>query len=465
VSETYDYIVIGAGPAGMAAAATAARLGVATLLIDEQPAPGGQIYRGVEGAQRSASAVSAADWARGAALAAEFRASGAHYRPGTQVWQLEADARVYVTDGTAARRLRARRVLLATGAMERPMPLPGWTLPGVMTVGGAQILYKSSGWLPPPGTWIAGSGALLWLYAAQALEAGARIAGLLDTTPSRNYLRALRYATGALRHSEDLERGLELKRRVRAAGVRIVNDVTEVEAKGDGQLTGIRFCARGQWQQHAAAMLLLHQGVVPNAHATRSLGAAHRWLPLQRCLAPVVDAWGNLSAEGYAAAGDCAGIVGAQAAALQGRLAALDTARALGAIDTAQRDREAAPLRRALAQQVAARPFIDRLFLPRENFLAPADEVLVCRCESVSARQVRAAVRLGCVGPNQMKAYTRCGMGPCQGRMCGSTATEIIAHERGLEPEAVGAFNVRAPLKPLTVSEWAALDETRAVNA
>jgi NADPH-dependent 2,4-dienoyl-CoA reductase/sulfur reductase-like enzyme len=457
MSHAADYVVIGAGPAGMAAAASAARLGVETLLIDEQPAPGGQIYRGVEGAAQSTSVVSASDWTRGAALAAEFRASGARYLPGTQVWQLEAPAKVYVTDGIAARRLDARRVLLATGAMERPMPLPGWTLPGVMSIGGAQILYKSSGWLPPPGTWIAGSGALLWLYAAQALEAGARIAGVLDTTPSRNYLRALRYAAGALRHPEYLNRGLALKRRVHGAGVTVVNDVTEIEAQGGDALAGIRFCARGRWHEHAAAMLLLHQGVVPHAHATLSLGAAHRWLPVQRALAPVVDRWGNVSIEGYAAAGDCAGIVGAEAAALQGRLAALDTACALGTINRDRRDREAAPLRRELEAHVAARPFIDRLFLPRDNFLAPADEVLVCRCESISARQIRAAVGLGCVGPNQMKAYTRCGMGPCQGRMCGLTACEIIARARGLAPEAVGVFNVRPPLKPLSVRELAAL--------
>ncbi len=458
MSSTTEFLVVGAGPAGMAAAATATRLGVATMLIDEQPAPGGQIYRGIERVERSESALSAADRQRGAARAAEFRASGARYRPGTQVWQLEPGGKVYVTDGERARHLRARRVLLATGAMERPMPLPGWTLPGVMTVGAAQILYKTSGWLPPPGTWIAGSGPLLWLYAAQALEAGARLGGVLDTTPSRNYLRALRYAAGAFRHPEYLQRGLDLKRRVRSTGVRVVNDVTDIEAQGDGALAGIRFRTRGQWHEQAAAMLLLHQGVVPNAHATLSLGAAHRWLPLQRAFAPVVDRWGNVGVDGYAAAGDCAGIVGAEAAALQGRLAALHAAHALGRIDREQRDREAAPLRRELDPHLAARPFIDRLFLPRESFLAPADTVLVCRCESVTARQIRAAVDLDCVGPNQMKAYTRCGMGPCQGRMCGLTACEVIARARGLEPEAVGVFNVRPPLKPLSVRELAALE-------
>jgi len=458
LNTSCDFLVIGAGPAGMAAAATAARLGLSTLVLDEQPAPGGQIYRAVERADRSASSVSAADWQRGSALAAEFRASGAGYEPGTQVWQLERDRKVYVSDGVAAHCIAASRVLIATGAMERPVPIPGWTLPGVMTVGAGQILYKTSGWRPGDDTWIAGSGALLWLYAAQALEAGGWIAGILDTTQSRNYLRALRYSAGALRNRAYLSRGLDLKRRVRDAGVPVVNDVTEVEAKGDGQLASVRYCTRGQWHERPASMLLLHHGVVPNAHASLSLGATHRWIPLQRCFAPVVDAWGRTSVEGYAAAGDCAGIVGAEASAIQGRLAALEAARASGTISESTRDREAVALRSELDQYLPIRPFIDRLFAPRDNFLAPADDVLVCRCESITARQIRSAVRLGCLGPNQMKAFTRCGMGPCQGRMCGLTATEVIARARGVDAAEIGVFNVRPPLKALSLGELAGLE-------
>ena len=458
MSAAPDLVVIGAGPAGLAAAATAAARGVPTLLIDEQPEPGGQIYRGVEREGSRTSRISAPDWARGERLAAEFRASGASYRPGTCVWQLERDRTVYVTDARASAALIPRRVIIATGAMERPAPIRGWTLPGVMTVGAAQILYKSSGWLPPDGTWIAGSGPLVWLYAAQVLESGARLAGILDTTQSRNYLRALRYSGGALRAPGYLNRGLELKRQVRSAGVMIVNDVAEIEAAGTERLASVRYTSRGHSRRAPAALLLLHQGVVPNAHATLSLGAAHRWIPLQRAFAPIVDVWGNVNIEGYAAAGDCAGIVGAEAAALQGRLAGLEAACALGRIDTTRRDQEALALRLELEGHLAVRPFLDRLFAPRDTFLDPPDDVTVCRCESISAGRLRAAVRLGCVGPNQLKAYTRCGMGPCQGRMCGLTATDIIARERGLDPQAVGFFNVRPPLKPLSVAELASLE-------
>lgn len=462
MSGACDFLVIGAGPAGMAAAATAAGLGISTLLVDEQSAPGGQIYRGVEHRAGNAQGVAQADWARGAALVRAFRASGARYQPDTQVWQLEKDRKVYVTNGKQAQCIRARRVLIATGAMERPVPLPGWTLPGVMTVGAAQILYKTSGWVPHAGAWIAGSGPLLWLYAAQALEAGGKFEGILDTTPKTNYAHALRHAVGALRAREYLDRGMALQREVREAGVRVIENVSGLEAKahdgGHDHLAMVRYHTGRHWQDVPATMLLLHHGLVPNAHATWSIDADHRWQDAQRCFVPVTDAWGNVSIEGYAAAGDCAGIVGAEASALQGRLAALETARLLGAINTTQRDQQAQPIQAELKQHLPIRPFLDQLFAPRAGLLAPHDEVLVCRCESVTARQIRDAVGLGCHGPNQMKAFTRCGMGPCQGRMCGLAATEIIAHARGVSPSAVGVFNVRPPLKPLSLAELSALD-------
>lgn len=458
MSASCDFLVIGAGPAGMAAAVTAARLGIATTLVDEQSTPGGQIYRQVESRGADTAGVSQADWARGTALAKAFRASGAVYQPATQVWQLDRDCKVYVTDGARASCIAARLVLIAVGAIERPVPIAGWTLPGVMTVGAAQILYKTSRWVPHTGAWIAGSGPLLWLYAAQVLEAGGRIDGILDTTPRSNYAHALRHAGGALRNRTYLDRGMALQRQVRKAGVRVISDVAGLEAHGDGQLVTVRYRAGRHWQEQAASTLLLHHGVVPNVHATLSMDAVHRWDRAQHCFAPETDVWGNLSIEGYAAAGDCAGIVGAEASAVQGQLAALEAARSLGVISAAQRDQQAAPMRAELARHLPVRPFLDQLFAPRVSLLQPANEVLVCRCESVSARQIREAVALGCQGPNQMKAFTRCGMGPCQGRMCGLAAAEIMGHARGVSAGDVGVFNVRPPLKPLSMSELAGLD-------
>src|SRR5471032_2573905 len=135
-----DVAVIGAGPAGLAAATQAARAGLSVVLLDEQDAVGGQIYRAIECSDAQRRAILGPDYAAGAALASEFARSGARYVPNASVWQVTRERTVhYLKDGKVSS-FEARRVVLATGALERPFPIPGWTLPGVMTAGAAQIL-------------------------------------------------------------------------------------------------------------------------------------------------------------------------------------------------------------------------------------------------------------------------------------------------------------------------------------
>src|SRR5205085_8058350 len=143
------------------------------------------------------------------------------------------------------------------------------------------------------------------------------------------------------------------------------------------------------------------------------------------------DEWGRTSLPKIAIAGDGAGIAGAEAAILSGRLAALDAAATLGRIEAAECDRRAQPIRAALARERAIRPFLDALYRPAPTVLMPAeDSVIACRCEEVTIGQIRRAVRLGALGPNQLKAFTRCGMGPCQGRICGPIVSAVLAEER-----------------------------------
>ena len=206
-----------------------------------------------------------------------------------------------------------------------------------------------------------------------------------------------------------------------------------------------------------ADLLLLHDGIIPSVQITRALGCAHAWDDAQRCWKPVTDAWGVTSLANVLAAGDGAGIGGAQAAALSGRVAALHAAHALGRIDAATRDAAAAPLRAARARHLSVRPLLDALYAP----LAPHldDATIVCRCEEVTAGEVRAAARLGCLGLNQLKAFTRCGMGPCQGRMCGPTVAAVLAEARGCPLRGIEPYRLRFPARPVTVGQLSALRE------
>ena len=157
-----------------------------------------------------------------------------------------------------------------------------------------------------------------------------------------------------------------------------------------------------------------------------------------------------------AIAGDGSGIGGWQAAVAGGALAALDAAHRLGHLPEHARNSRAVPHRARLAGVLALRPFLDRLYAPSDAVLAPPqDDTVVCRCEEITAGQVRAAARLGAQGPNQAKAYLRTGMGPCQGRMCGTTVAAVIAQAHGVPIEQAGTLRPRAPFKPITVGELA----------
>ncbi len=457
MAERVELLIVGAGPAGLAAAQTALDHGIAAMLLDEQPGAGGQIYRGVAAADAARRALLGPDYAEGAALLPVLARDGLRYRPGACVWQVTPDRTVLFTQEGEARAVQAERIVLATGALERPMPFPGWTLPGVMTCGAAQILLKSAGLVAAERVVLAGSGPLLLLVASQLLAAGAEIAAIVETTPRRNIAAALRHLPLALRAPEYLRKGLAMTAALRRAGIPWHRGATGLRGLGEGRIEALRFAAGGAAREVPCELLLLHQGVVPNVQMSRALELAHDWDAAQRAWRPCADPRGGTALPGIAVAGDCAGIVGANGSALQGRLAALQAAFGLGALDEAARDRIAAPLTRALRRERAVRPFLDRLFRPAPEFLDPPDETVVCRCEAVTAGAIRGLVRIGCRGPNQMKAYSRAGMGPCQGRVCGLPVAEIIAAARGVGPGSVGYYRIRPPLKPVTVGELATL--------
>lgn len=454
--EHFDAAVIGAGPAGMAAASLLAERGARTVLLDEQPGPGGQIYRGIETISAARRAALGADYAHGAALAARLRASGADYRPGSAVWNVTPAREVWVSRDGASAPLSARAILLATGAMERPVPVPGWTLPGVMGAGAVQILLKTGGFLPENAV-LCGSGPLIFLLASQVLSAGGTIRAILDTTRRANEWAALGRLPGPAGWPL-LAKGLKMKAELRAAGVPMFRRVTDIAIEGDAHAEAISFRANNAAQRIETSLIALHEGVIPAQQMTRALGCAHRWDDRQHCFHPVLDEWGRTSLPGILVAGDAGGIGGARAAEPAGRLAALEMLRQINLLDEAARDSLAQPERRALRAQRAARPFLDALFAPPPWVLRPADTVLICRCEEVTAGQVRAVAAQGCQGPNQAKSFLRAGMGPCQGRLCGPTVSQVLAESLGRSLDEIGYYRIRPPLKPVTLGELAASD-------
>ena len=452
-SVELDLAVVGGGPAGMAAASIAAERGLSTVLIDEQEHLGGQIYRSITTTPVTKRDILGKDYWRGKELVERFRSSGADHWSSTTVWSISRDLEVGLSSGGKARLQKFKHVILATGAVERPTPVEGWTLPGVMGAGGAQILLKSSG-MVHDGVVIAGGGPLIWLIAAQYLRAGARIEAILDTTPGGAVSRSMRTFPEFI-FSPYLGKGLGLLAEVRRR-VKVISNVTNLRAEGDGRLQAVVFRRAGCEERVASDLLLLHTGVIPNLNLANATGCAQTWEPGRSA------ASGRTSTRGEPAAWR-AFPLRAMAPAFSarrprpssGRIAALSALLKLGRISLNERDALASAERAGLRKASRGRRFLDLLYQPSDPI--PSDATKACRCEEVTVAQIRNATATGAVGPNQVKSFLRCGMGPCQGRLCGNTVTQVIAAVRGVSPSEVGYYRLRSPVKPLTLAELASM--------
>jgi len=445
----FDLAIVGAGPAGMAAAIEARGLGLSVVVIDENAAPGGQVFRAAESAATDPAL--ARDLAPGLDLINKFRAAEVVYCPGTTLWMLDPDSGLLsLSRQGESFEMAAERILLATGAQERPVPIPGWTLPGVMSAGAAQIALKTGGIVPSGRVVLAGQGPLVWLLANQLIRAGVK--PMLVETRTQPIMRTLFNKGGFFAGFSQIFKGLSLILAARRAGLHIISGARQLRAEGTAHVQSLRF----EGGSERCDTLLLHEGVIPSTHISMAIGLEHVWDAQQLCWRPKLDVFGASSHARIGIAGDGGGIGGWEAAVANGQLAALDAAARLRRLSDGERNARAEPFANALLKARALRPFLEALYVPSQEILAPPDDAtIICRCEEVTAGSLRWAAAIGATGPNQAKAYVRCGMGPCQGRLCGSTVAAIIAETRDVAVQDVGCFRPRAPYKPITVEELA----------
>lgn len=453
-------IVVGAGPAGTRAAETLVAAGLRPVVIDEARRSGGQIYRRQpEGFRRDPRALYGTEAGRATALHAAFDALGDRiaYWPETLAWNVRP-GELHVVRADRAHILPFDALVIATGATDRLLPVPGWTLPGVFTLGGAQIALKAQACAIGGRVAFLGSGPLLYLVAAQYAKAGATVAAVLDTAPPGARFRALPHM--AARPSL-LVKGAALLRSLRAAGIpvrrgvvprRIVPDATGtrvagVALAGQGGAEEVVACdAAGiGWHLRAETQLADLAGCGFDFDAEHA-----QWLP--RC-----DVDGRSDVAGVYLAGDSARILGADGAEIAGRLAALALLQDGGlpappGLDAARLRRQRQAMDRFRRGLTVAFPW------PADLVRALPDDTLVCRCEAITAGTLRAGgTDLDAPEVNRAKALTRVGMGRCQGRFCGIAGAEILAAARGVTLPDAGRLRGQAPVRPLPVA--AVLDE------
>jgi NADPH-dependent 2,4-dienoyl-CoA reductase/sulfur reductase-like enzyme len=464
-----DVIIVGAGPAGMAAAAELADAGCSVIVLDMAPAPGGQIYRALEANVADKTFIVdllvalGSSYMAGMALIRRFRAvTSIDYREQTTVWEVRPDGTVGWLRGTEAGYLRGRHVLLANGAMERPTPFPGWTLPGVMTAGAVQTLLKAGRLKPTGRVVLAGTGPLILLLADQMRRLGVKPVLIARTDRLSNSVEAARYLSlGALL---PLAKGLCWLARLRLANVKLVSGISRLEAEGNTRVETVSYSVAGRRFAIPCDLLVVHDGIVPSVDLALGAGLALEWDCANASWRPKTLVDGTATAVEYAGianqpckvrvTGDARRIGGADAAIVHGKLAA-------SAILADLKKAESGAIQRAeLAERkaIAARPFLDAAFPPGLSTDPLNDDTIVCRCEELTAGVLRAEISAGVRDMNLLRAETRCGMGPCQGRNCMITVARLIAESGAVPvPVPLPAFRARPPARPLPLGALANL--------
>jgi thioredoxin reductase/bacterioferritin-associated ferredoxin len=449
-------LVLGAGPAGVGAALAAAECGVETLIVDAAGSSGGQVYRAMpETFHTTAGALRTPDQMLGAEQRDALFESKVERAFGRKVWSVTPGFRADALGPEGLEHWRSRALVAATGTTERVVPFPGWTLPGVIGLGAATVLLKSQMVLPGSRTLVAGCGPLLVAVAAGILKAGGHVVAVLDLSGPGDWLRS---APAMAAQPSLVLRGLRWLGLIRAAGVPLLSRRTlrEVRARGEHlEVIAAPVDAKRRLISGAAETIFkadcvaVGHGLVPATEVTRLLQARHAFQPERGGWIAHRDAHCRTTVERLFAAGDSAGISGAAAAYLEGRIAGLTAALDLGRID-AERHREmSTPIAGRLRKAARFGAAMARLMALRPGQVEGVDgDTVVCRCEDVTRAEIEAALDQGARQVNQLKSWTRCGMGPCQGRMCGEIAASLVAARVGGREKA-GLWTARAPIRPI----------------
>jgi NADPH-dependent 2,4-dienoyl-CoA reductase/sulfur reductase-like enzyme len=449
-----ELAIVGAGPAGLAAAIQARELNVDTLVLDENAAAGGQIYRQPPGDFDVLPTLMGPTFARGRALLAAARAAGVEVRFETVVWSLDQQLKLELVSSAGPETIEARRVIVAAGAYDRPVPVSDWTLPGVFTVGGLQNLLKTQSIVAGRRVLLAGTGPLLLVVASQVAATGVELI-VTDPVPRRAALTRLPSMVGEWSLLRD---GAGYHWNLMRRGSRWLSPYVISAIGGDGrveQATVARVDASwrrvpGTERTFEVDAVGLGYGLLPSLELLRLAGCELRHDETISAWLPVVDDEGTTSIPGLAVAGDGAGIAGAVAAVEQGRVAAIAAARDLGRIDASTARDLLRPSRARLKRLGRFRAAMDTLYSPRSglNELATPDTT-VCRCEEVTASEIDDAIAAGAGDIELLKIWTRVTMGPCQGRMCIPALAERLRSRTHRKPALPRA---RPPCKPLPVA-------------
>lgn len=451
---------MGGGPAGLAGALEAAQMGAHVVLVDEQRELGGNFFR-----QRRAGLSQSADprQREGRQLIASVRNAGVDVRSGTTAWGIfEQRTVAMLGPDMVADLIRARALILAPGAVERSIAIPGWTLPGVMTGGGALALLTQHGVLPGRRVVVCGVGPLLLRVADDLLAEGAQVVLVADAGSAVFFSGGV---LGLWTQLESLREGIALSYRLRQRGVPVRSRRIPIRIEGRESVEGVVIAAvgaagevvPGTEEYVEADAILLSFGFVPSTELARLAGCSIAWDDDVASWVPARDSLGRTGAEGVLVCGAASGYADGRVAMSEGRVAGVVAAQQGGYADVGESARLRGLQLRAERARAAARR-VARTTKPMATWASLAtDSTIVCRCEDVTADQVLAALRSGDASLRTVKVLTRVGMGACRGQTCWPIVGQLVCHRTGRLPRELHPDSVRPPLRPVPIGSLVSL--------
>ncbi|MBS3650202.1 FAD-dependent oxidoreductase [Pseudaminobacter sp. 19-2017] len=443
-------VIIGAGPAGLSCAWELASAGREVVLIDDNGMAGGQYFRQLpETYQVSRDARLLRDKARFDELAKVLTLPGVRYLSSTVVWGAPGNKTVAYAGPTSSGRIEASAIVIATGAQEKSLPFPGWTLPGIISAGGCLNLAKAHGMVPTGRVVVAGNGPLVLVAAATLIAAGAEVVGVVEAQSDIRLASAA--VSGLFAAPGVLRTGIGYRARIMAARAGFRTGWMVAGARGKDRLTAVGIAPVGadgrprrdkqQWIE--ADALVVGYGLLPGTETARLFGCRTEHNPALNGLVPWRDDTLRTSEEGIYAIGDGAGIGGVEVALLEGRIAAHSIMGTRAPASLASRYRRLDGYRRKL----------NLAYRMPQPLLAATDDTIICRCEELTLGRLLADPGRGRNSLNAVKTSSRLGMGRCQGRNCLHVASSLL----GLATDDLTTHpRARPPLKPLAVGLLAA---------
>ena len=456
-----ELVIIGAGPGGLAAAIEAVRAGVNVTVLDENPKVGGQIYRQFDkGFKVKSPEILGREYGRGEEFLRDFSSLGdnVQYLNEAMVWGIFGSDNLSFEHNNKSSSLGFKKLIVAAGAYDRPVPFPGWTLPGVFTAGGAQRLIKMQRVLPGEKILLAGTGPMQLVLAEQILNAGGKIEGILEAGRIKYGLKSI---AGIFGNWDLLADAWHYWRCIRRAGVPLWRNHIILEARGEAQVEEAVIAEVDRnWRPKPNTRRTLKvdticsgYGFVPSSEITKLAGCDHMYEPHLGGWVPVRGKNMETTVPGIYAVGDGAGVAGSKVAINEGRIAGISIAHALGYIPAEDARGRIMPIQKGLKRINRLRKVLDEISRPRPGLYELArNDTVICRCEEVTFEAIQEAIKEDTNNDiNDIKRMTRIGMGRCQGRMCMPVLLEIMGRHQGPNFAGYGSLRPRPPVKPVSL--------------